>query len=90
MRKPDTDTQNTTDLEAAEGAAPETSNLDTYTVAPGRTVDGKQPGEPVELNEADAERLLGLGFILDVDGKQRFATEGPAVNVDGGVQIKPI
>ena len=60
-----------------------------YTVAPGRTVDGKGPGEKVDLIDTDYDRFLQLGFVLDKDGKQRFITDGPAVNVVDGVQIKP-
>lgn len=60
----------------------------TYTVAPGRTVDGKAPGETVDLDEGDATRLLQLGFILDTDGSIVVQADGPAVNVENGVQVK--
>lgn len=59
-----------------------------YTVARGRTVDGKEPGEKVKLNADDAERLFGLGFILAPDGSSALLPEGPAVNVEDGVQVK--
>ena len=50
-----------------------------YTVAPGRTVDGRKPGEKVKLDEADAKRMLDLGFILDKDGTAVIRSEGPSV-----------
>lgn len=59
-----------------------------YTVAPGRTVDGKGPGSKVSLNDADAQRMLELGFILDTDGSMVIRADGPAVNVEDGVQVK--
>ena len=64
----------------------------TYKVAAGRTVigdDGKSygPGQEVSLNEADAERCIALGFILDEDGATVVRADGPAVNVEDGVQI---
>lgn len=59
-----------------------------YTVAPGRTVDGKGPGQTVTLDEKDAERMLELGFILDADGSIVIRADGPAVNVEDGVQVK--
>lgn len=59
-----------------------------HVIAPGRTVDGKGPGETVHLDEADAKRFVELGFVLDKDGGQRVPTEGPAVNVEDGVQVK--
>lgn len=58
-----------------------------YTVAPGRTIDGKMPGDKVDLDATDAKRLLGLGFILDKDGSVVVRADGPAVNVEDGVQI---
>lgn len=69
-----------------------TASTGTYTVAPGRTVtsdDGKPkgPGEKVTLSKADAERLLPLGFVLDADGAIIVRADGPAVNVEDGVQI---
>lgn len=60
----------------------------TYTVAPGRTVDGKAPGETVELDAGDAKRLFKLGFVLDPDGAIVVQADGPAVNVENGVQVK--
>lgn len=59
-----------------------------YTVAPGRTVDGKGPGKTVKLDDADAQRMLELGFILDTDGSMVIRADGPAVNVEDGVQVK--
>ena len=63
-------------------------------VAPGRTItqDGKHfgPGDAVMLDEDDAARFEALGFILSPDGTQTApGTDGPAVNVVDGVQIKP-
>lgn len=65
-----------------------------YTVAPGRTVvndagEAKGPGQTVTLDRADAKRLLGLGFLLDDDGDIVIRADGPAVNVEDGVQIAP-
>lgn len=51
----------------------------TYTVAPGRTIDGKKPGETVELEATDAERMTKLGFVLDRDGAVIIQTDGPRV-----------
>ncbi len=65
-----------------------TATSGTYTVAPGRTVDGKKPGSTVELDEGDAQRMLELGFILDKDGAVVVRADGPAVNVEDGVQVK--
>lgn len=65
-----------------------TATNGTYTVAPGRTVDGKKPGSMVELDEGDAQRMLELGFILDRDGAVVVRADGPAVNVEDGVQVK--
>lgn len=59
-----------------------------YTVASGRTVDGKGPGKTVELDDGDALRLLELGFILDDDGSIVVRADGPAVNVEDGIQVK--
>lgn len=63
----------------------------TYTVAPGRHVsdaDGSHgPGESCKLDEKDAKRMLALGFILDTDGTIVVRADGPAVNVEDGVQI---
>ncbi len=65
--------------------------LSPYIVAKGHTIDGKMPGDTVNLSETDAERLLGLGFLLDEEGNQLIATgAGPAVNVEDGVEIKPV
>jgi len=65
-----------------------------YVVAPGRTVmdhDGENigPGGKVNLTADEATRLLKHGFILDKDGAIVVQTDGPAVNVDEGVQIAP-
>ncbi|WP_242183094.1 hypothetical protein [Sphingomonas sp. CARO-RG-8B-R24-01] len=65
-----------------------TASKGTYTVAPGRTVDGKAPGKTVELDDGDAKRMLELGFILDTDGSIVVRADGPAVNVEDGVQVK--
>lgn len=69
----DGDTVATREAEAV--AAPK----GTYTVAPGRTVDGKKPGETVELDKGDAERMTKLGFVLDRDGSVVIQTDGPRV-----------
>lgn len=66
-----------TDVDAAKGS---------YTVAPGRTVDGKKPGEKVDLDEGDAERMLKLGFILDKDGAVIVHSEGPKVVAGGEIK----
>lgn len=65
-----------------------------YLVAPGRTVmgdDGESfgPGGKVSLTAAEATSLLKHGFIVDKDGAVVIQTDGPAVNVDEGVQIAP-
>ncbi len=65
-----------------------TATKGSYTVAPGRTVDGKGPGKTVDLDDDDALRLLELGFILDDDGSIVVRADGPAVNVEDGVQVK--
>ncbi len=53
--------------------------LRSYEVAPGRTVDGRQPGDSVDLDDKDAKRLFDLGFILGEDGSRALLTEGPTV-----------
>jgi hypothetical protein len=65
-----------------------TATAGEYTVAPGRTVDGKGPGQTVKLDDNDALRMLELGFILDTDGAVVIRADGPAVNVEDGVQVK--
>lgn len=75
-----------------------------YAVAAGRTVhhDGKDylgqrrnpkneivPADKVKLDADDAERLLKAGFLLDKDGAAIIHADGPAVNVDNGVQLAP-
>ena len=65
-----------------------TATAGQFTVAPGRTVDGKGPGSTVELDDTDAQRMLELGFILDADGAMVIRADGPAVNVEDGVQVK--
>lgn len=74
------------DVAVAKPAEDITGAKGTYTVAPGRTVDGKAPGETVELDAADADRLLKLGFILDRDGSIVVQTEGPKVISGGEIQ----
>lgn len=64
----------------------------TFTVAPGRTIEGADetiymPGDEIALGAADAERFLALGFILDQDGSRVLLTNGPATDVEDGVQI---
>lgn len=71
---------------AADASAPV---VNSYTVAPGCTVGGKGPGEPIELDETDAKRFRDLGFILDEDGQRRYMSDGPAVNKEDGVVIEP-
>lgn len=66
-----------------------TAEAGSYIVAPGRTIDGKAPGAEVLLNDVDAERMLKLGFILGPDGSVVVRADGPAVNVQDGVQIAP-
>lgn len=66
------------------------SSATSYTVAPGCTVGGKGPGETIDLDSDEAVRLRKLGFLLDEDGKRRFMADGPAVNVEDGVEIKPV
>lgn len=77
----------------APGAAPAATGVgskgSTYIIAPGRTIDGKLPGDEVTLSDADAERFRDFGFILADDGSRVVPTGGPAVNVEDGVQIKP-
>jgi hypothetical protein len=72
-----------TDLAGETTIAREAAAIDavkgTYTVAPGRTIDGKKPGETVELDETDATRLTKLGFVLDRDGAIVIQTDGPRV-----------
>lgn len=62
-----------------------------YIVAPGRTVvtgDGAfGPGKKVKLDDKDAERFRNLGYLLADDGSVFVQTDGPAVNVEDGVQI---
>lgn len=73
---------------ATATATVDTSTGSTYIVAPGRTIDGKLPGDEVTLSDADAVRLRDFGFILADDGSRVVPTGGPAVNVEDGVQVK--
>lgn len=63
----------------------------TYTVAPGRTVttgdDSFGAGGRVKLTAEEANRLLKTGFILDKDGAAIIQADGPAVDVEDGVQV---
>ena len=45
------------------------------------------PGDEIELDADEAERFMKLGFILDEDGAIVVRADGPAVNVEDGVQI---
>lgn len=68
------------DLPKASGPDTEPAPaLRSYEVAPGRTVDGRQPGDSVDLDDNDAKRLFDLGFILGEDGSRALLTEGPTV-----------
>ena len=64
-----------------------------YTVAPQRTVSAEDrdygPGEKVILEEAEGTRLTKLGYLVGEDGSVAIPTNGPAVNVEDGVQIEP-
>lgn len=65
----------------------------TYVVAPGRTVvsgDGETfgPGDEVELTAAEAKNLVLLGFFRDRDGSVLIQADGPAVNVEDGVEVR--
>lgn len=70
----------------AETEAP--AEVTEYEVAPGRTVNGKGPGQKVALEDDDALRLFKLGFILDEDGNRAGLPEGP--KTAAGVEIKEV
>lgn len=72
-----------------EASTTEAAATESYTVAPGCTVGGKGPGESIDLDANDAKRFRDLGFILDEDGQRRYMSDGPAVNKEDGVEIKP-
>lgn len=82
------------DKAATEKAAAEKAavKLEAHIVAPGRTVatdDGDVgPGGEVMLDPREAKRLGKLGFLVGEDGTVALNTNGPAVNVDDGVQVK--
>ena len=77
-------------VKTADSAAADVTS-GTCTVAPGRTVvtaDGSYTaGQTVTLDDKDAKRFTGLGFLLDQDGAAIVRADGPAVNVEDGVQI---
>ncbi|MGI4764564.1 MAG: hypothetical protein ACRYGP_05805 [Janthinobacterium lividum] len=48
---------------------------------------GYNPGDEIELDAEEAESLIKMGFLLDTDGSVVVRADGPAVNVENGVQI---
>lgn len=77
--------------ETAAIAAAAVAKAGEYTVAPNRTVvtaDGSfGPGQAVNLDDKDAKRFRDLGFLLTDGGAVLTQTDGPAVNVENGIQV---
>jgi hypothetical protein len=53
-----------------------------------------QPGEVVELPEAEVERLTGLGFLTSIDGQlakgMKVKPVRPQTGIDNDPRLKPV